>query len=267
MSVMTVFHQGLGVWMNRGSHWELMFPVAEHAKTPEGRWIAPHDPSLYIDGAYTEDGKPVYWDLRNWSLDLRKATHAQPKSTVAQSFLIGLRPEAGSPVTRKAPFVECPEAVNGVVQFTPGMLSPGAYPLVGPACCGTEMDMLLTYREAWSAPLVSDTVSISRTLRDGSEQESITLRGDATRNGAITLVIQVLSLADRMGQKPTESRSDDDFAANYLLTHRPDSPAPTPVPQFMPRTVAPHQITLGEVHTLGYSEDSLCAGAFVDGDI
>ena len=265
MSVMTVFHQGLGVWWDRGTHWELMFPVAEHAKSPDGKWIAPHDPSLYIDGAYTEDGQPVYWDLRNWSLDLRKATHAQPKSSVAQPFLIGLRPEAGSPVTREAPFVECPEVVNGVVQLMPGMLTPGAFPLVGPAKCGTDKDLLLTYREAWSAPLVGDTVSISRTLRDGSQQESLTLRGDESHNGAITLVIQVLSLADRMGQKPRVSRSDDDFAANYLLTRRADSPAPTPVPQFMPRTVQRHEVLLGEVDTLGYAEESLCAGAFVDG--
>lgn len=267
MSVMTVFHQGLGVWMNRKSHWELMFPIAEHAKSPDGKWIAPHDPSLYIDGAYTDDGKPVYWDLRNWRVDLRKATQSLPRSTVKQPFLVGLIAEKGSPVTRKDPFVECPEEVNGVLQLTPGMLSPGAYPLVGPASCGADLDLLLTYREAWSAPLASDTVSISRTLRDGSQQESITLKGDPARNGTITLVIQVLSLADRMGQKPTESRSDDDFAANYLLTRRPDSPLPTPVPHFMPRTTSSHEIILGQVQMVGANEDSLCAGAFVDGDI
>lgn len=265
MSVMTVFHQGLGVWVDRGSWWELMFPVAEHAKSPDGRWIAPHDPSLYIDGAYTESGKPVYWDLRNWKLDLRKATRPQPKCTVAQPFLVGLRAEEGAPVTRKNPFVECPDAVNGLVQLTSGMLAPGAFPLVGPAACGSELDLLLTYREAWSAPLTDEVVSISRTLRDGSEQESITLRGDAAKNGAITLVIQVLSLADRMGQRPTESRSDDDFAANYLLTQRADSPLPRPVPHYMTRTIPPHEIRVDNVATLGAQEDQLCAGAFVEG--
>ena len=110
-----------------------------------------------------------------------------------------------------------------------------------------------------------EVVSISRTLRDGSQQESIALRGDAAKNGAITLVIQVLSLADRMGQRPAESRSDDDFAANYLLTQRADSPLPRPVPHYMTRTIPPHEIRVEDVHTVGQNEDNLCAGAFVEG--
>ncbi len=224
MGIVMLVHQGLGLWIDRGNHWEILFPAAEnwarlHGKDP----IEAHEPTFL----YQMTGGVARIPLRGHTLDLRSIGSGVPSAILPQPFTIALKAEHGSPATHRDPLSQFPHQVAARVLLPPGVRSPAAFPLTGPATFDRETGLLLAYATSWSADCNRTSVTVEIT---GPSPQTIRLTGDAAQPDLISIGIENLSASDMDGSA-AGSDVDMDFAAHYLLTRTVASmPEAAPVP-------------------------------------
>lgn len=260
MGVMTLVHHGLGLWIDRESHWDILFPRAELMLDSNGVPLAPHAPTLLVDAEYA--GAPLEIDLSDTWVSLLGQSVSVKNARLRQPFMIGLHRHLHSPSRATDPFREYPKLITGGVSVEKGVLTPASLPLIGPVeFNGNTHGPMLAYKVALNAPLAAPQVTMTLTSRNDSSVRTVVLHPYAGRpHRGITFTLRVLADNDFNGTRAPNGR-DEDFAAHYLLSGRNNPPPSRDIPiipdfsmSVASSTSAPAVIML--------SEDHLCGQAF-----
>jgi len=227
MGLISLTLRGLGMWVDRTDHWEILFPAAELRKRSfdngSNEMLPRHDPILRIRN---KDGEVTHVrDLRDRILDLTELADHEATATFKKNWMIKLKLPHDAPARSHDAIATAKEVLGGV-KLPGGDLN--AEELVDNVTYdGTPFSLACRLR--WTTIHKAGMVKIR--LRDGSEVESIRVP-----SAGIKLEIESLSVADAQdpGTKGTKRVSDEDFAAHYVLsakTHEalrkvPTLPAP-----------------------------------------
>lgn len=250
MGILTVYHWGLGVWIEREDCYEVLFPRAEGVQHPidTEKFLEAHDPILHVAPENlvksTKFEPDSAFDLRGCLLDLTGLDSTFSGAPLSPAFLIGLVAEWGSVANSKEP-PSCDlhgDDLVGRMRVPKGVVFP-AEQIEGPIEFDGRLGLVTSSRVGLSFPLKFDSAEEqSFEARITNEITGVTrtvkMKPDAA--GTIALMIQNLSVADR--QPAAELRkprnSDHDFAAHYrLITREREHPnkkkgKPVPVPGY-----------------------------------
>jgi hypothetical protein len=222
-----IVHHGLGLWVDRGEHWEVLFPDARQRDVKSGKErLQSHHPILFVPKVNRGVECKAAYDLEHAVLDMTSIAEAGTAGAIAQPFMLGLGAEGKAPVLDPNAATTS-EFVVGAIKLKKGILSPAFTPLVGPVEFDDTRPRMVAYAVSWTS-FCDETASITLRPRQGSPR-TIALKADNAGN--MLLYVQNLSLEDVHDDSGAGSpRLDDpDFGAHYVLTQEvqnPDAPIP-----------------------------------------
>ncbi len=213
MSTVTLIHRGIGLWAEHNDRWELLFPETQQFNALTGGNLNRHDPMLIVrEDSRTATTRPFY-DLRDHWLDLAAISASPAGAGIESSFLVETMNPDSTSAARTHTGSRWHPTVLASVALTAGVLSPAELPLVGPWNCNGVTDLVLAHSVAWTALRKNGTLSLHS--RFGGPSTDIDLA-----DGDVVISIENLAPDDRIAPATDSSSvTDEDFAANYLLTH------------------------------------------------
>lgn len=259
MSTITVVHRGLGLWIDRADHWEVLFPVAENelCQDDDATRLEPHEPYLFVPRVNRPPDTKRKYKLKDHCLDLREAAVKVPNGSVRMPFMIGLTAEPGTPARDLDAFWKHPAKVAGAMLLPRGVLTGTKH--VGHVEFNGVSGRLIASAIHWTAGLAAENPVVKLTNRATNSSFTFALRGDPLRQGRIKLRIRNLSQRDV--ENPLQGRlqyDDEDFAGHYALTRPVRKRRPVPnVTQPILAGVAPSTVKIV------ISDQHLCSGAYL----
>lgn len=225
MADIRLTHRGLGLWVERTSYWEILFPRADaDVVFKKGYVLSPHYPALYVPTFANGKKQYVVHDLSSHWLDLTNAATPTAKATLKNDFMLALKTDASSPAHQSDAYTKAAN-VLGAVRMPAGTVSPKGGGRYGPVEIGTTTGLWLSYAVVWKAlaneitePNGNKYVELTVSPRDGGKGNPypIQLRPDPL-TGNYELILENLSLSDMNSNKEVTGTSDPDFAAHYFI--------------------------------------------------
>ncbi|MEO7995953.1 MAG: hypothetical protein ABI852_00840 [Gemmatimonadaceae bacterium] len=270
MANIVVVHHGLGLWVNRGNFWEILFPDAEQMVAQDGiSMLQAHEPALCVPAVFLGGTAVAFTvlSLKNRVVDFRGLAQGDPSASLEADFMIGLKRMPTAPAADPDAFDRQSAKVVGAVRLPPGKLEP-TVSRVGPVEFGGKKDRFIAFAVTWSAPFIGQELSedgletsINIVERTTGAIEKVTLKRESADDD-FQLRIRNLSEADLNPVPGTRSRIDEDFAAHYVLAPQPDGSREVPQFEFAEFPTAETILaTMGDLH--GADETHLCSGAFM----